>query len=260
MVLLVGLQILELALEVVDLGRVTALAGLIELSLQLGQVGCDVLQGSAVIGSLQLRAMRRQSLPPFGGNPSALGFCCQSGCSPRVRVIRRFRLLPLLVVVLLASCRSTAPSPQERERLAEQQRLLSLCTRNQERLPLLLDRFQAAQQQRAEIESATYTPSPGPKPLDPEEQRRLTIYDQQAEQDVYEQAVETWRRQEAERRERWEREQASQEASAAEALNRAATALRQVHPELLLAGPGAAPRLNEPEVERFRSCQPERFR
>jgi Skp family chaperone for outer membrane proteins len=175
-------------------------------------------------------------------------------------VIRRFRLLPLLVVVLLASCRSTAPSPQERERLAAQQRLLSLCTRNQERLPRLLQTFQTAQNQLAEIASATYTPSPGPKPLDPEEQRRLTIYDQQVEQDLYEQAVDAWRRQEAERRERWEREQASQKAAAAETLNRAATALRQVHPELLLAGAGAAPRLNEPEVERFRSCQPERFR
>ena len=38
----------------------------------------------------------------------------------------------------------------------------------------------------------------------------------------------------------------------------AAAALRQVHPELLQAG--ASPRLNTEEVERFRSCQPERFR
>jgi hypothetical protein len=31
-----------------------------------------------------------------------------------------------------------------------------------------------------------------------------------------------------------------------------------VHPELLQGG--ASPRLNTEEVERFRSCQPERFR
>jgi hypothetical protein len=173
-------------------------------------------------------------------------------------VIRRFRLLALLAVVVATGCRSTAPSPQERERLAEQQRLLSLCTRNQQRLPDLLERFDAAQSRLASLRQTVYTPSPGPKPLDPEEQRRLTIYDQQTEQDLYEQAVDAWRQQEAERRERWERAQAEKQAAAGEALKAAASALRQVHPELLLDG--ASPRLNPEEVERFRSCQPEQFR
>ena len=173
-------------------------------------------------------------------------------------MIRRFRLLALLAVVVVTGCRSTAPSPQERERLAEQQRLLSLCTSNQQRLPGLLESFDAAQSRLASVRQAPYTPSPGPKPLDPEEQRRLTIYDQQTEQDLYEQAVDAWRQQEAERRERWEQAQAAKEVAAAEALKAAASALRQVHPELLLAG--ASPRLNPKEVERFRSCQPEQFR
>ena len=173
-------------------------------------------------------------------------------------MIRRFRLLALLAVVVVTGCRSTAPSPQERERLAEQQRLLSLCTRNQQRLPDLLERFDAAQSRLASLRQTVYTPSPGPKPLDPEEQRRLTIYDQQTEQDLYEQAVDAWRQQEAERRERWERAQAEKQAAAGEALKAAASALRQVHPELLLDG--ASPRLNPEEVERFRSCQPEQFR
>ena len=176
----------------------------------------------------------------------------------RVRVIRRFRLLALLAVVVLAGCRSTAPLPQERERLAEQQRLLALCTRHQQRLPGLLERFAAAQRALAAVRKASYIPSPAPRPLDPEEQRRLTIYDQQTEQDLHEQAVDAWRQQEAERRERWERAQIAQEDAAAEALQAAAAALRQVHPELLQAG--ASPRLNTEEVERFRSCQPERFR
>lgn len=173
-------------------------------------------------------------------------------------MIRRFRLLALLAVVVVTGCRSTAPSPQERERLAEQQRLLSLCTRNQQRLPGLLERFDAAQSRLASLRQTVYTPSPGPKPLDPEEQRRLTIYDQQTEQDLYEQAVDAWRQEEAERRERWERAQAEKVAAAGEALKVAASALRQVHPELLLDG--ASPRLNPEEVERFRSCQPEQFR
>jgi hypothetical protein len=173
-------------------------------------------------------------------------------------VLRRFRLLALLAVVVISGCRSTAPSPQERERLAQQQRLLALCTRNQQRLPALLERFDAAQSRLASLRQTVYTPSPGPKPLDPEEQRRLTIYDQQTEQDLYEQAVDAWRQQEAERRERWERAQAEKEAAAGEALKAAASALRQVHPELLLDG--ASPRLNPEEVERFRSCQPEQFR
>ena len=258
MVLLISLEILELAFEVVDLAGVAALAGLFKIGPQLGQVGFDVLQGSGVIGSVQLRTPRWPSLPPFGGNPSELRFSCQSGLSPRLRVIRRFRLLALLAVVLLAGCRSTAPSPQERERLAAQQRLLVLCTRHQQRLPGLLERFAAAQRALAAVRQTSYTPSPAPKPLDPEEQRRLTIYDQQTEQEIYEQAVDAWRQKEAERRERWERARAAQEDAAAEALKGAAAALQQVHPELLLAG--ASPRLNTEEVERFRNCQPERFR
>ena len=176
----------------------------------------------------------------------------------RVLVLRRFRLLALLAVVVVSGCRSTAPSPQERERLAQQQRLLALCTSNQQRLPALLERFDAAQRQVSAVRQTAYSPSPAPQPLDPEEQRRLTIYDQQTEQDLHEQAVDAWRQQEAARRERWERTQAAQVDAAETALKGAAAALRQVHPELLL--PGASPRLNDAEVERFRLCQPERFR
>jgi len=173
-------------------------------------------------------------------------------------VIRRFRLLPLMAVLLLASCKSNAPSPKERERLAEQQRQLALCQRHQARQPELLKRFAAAQQQRARVNERVYQPSAAPQPLDPEEQRRLTIYDQQSEQDQYAQAVDAWRRTEADRRDRWEADQTAQQSAALQALNGAAQALRQVHAELIL--PGSLPRLNSAEVERFRSCEPERFR
>ena len=70
--------------------------------------------------------------------------------------------------------------------------------------------------------------------------------------------MDAWRRTEAERRERWEAEQAAKQRDAVQAFNAAAQALRQVYPELLL--PGAPLRLNSAEVARFSSCQPERFR
>jgi hypothetical protein len=173
-------------------------------------------------------------------------------------VIRRHRLLPLLAVVLLAGCGPDPTTIAERERRAEQQRLLELCQRQRQKLPVLLARFEAAERSLAAVQEARYTPTPGPAPLDPEEQRRLTIYDQQIEQDLHEQAVDAWRRVEAERRERWEREHRVRKRAALDALNAAAVPLRQLHPELLQVG--APPRLNSAEVERFRECSAERFR
>jgi hypothetical protein len=173
-------------------------------------------------------------------------------------VIRRFRLLALLAVVCVAGCKPSGPSLQERERLAEQQRLLALCQRLQPRLPSALERFVLAQQELAAVRQSSYAPTAPPKPLDPEEQRRLTIYDQQTEEDLHEQAMEAWRLAETDRRERWELEHTKQEQAAREAFHAAASSLQQLHPELLQAG--TPPRLNLPEVDRFRACPPERFR
>lgn len=173
-------------------------------------------------------------------------------------MIRRHRLLPLLAVVLLAGCGPDPTTVAERERRAEQQRLLELCQRQRQQLPALLERFQTAERALAAVQDDSYSPTPPPRPLDPEEQRRLTIYDQQTEQDLHEQEVDAWRRSEAERRERWERQHRTRERAALEALNAAAAPLRQLHPELLQVG--APPRLNAAEVERFRECSAERFR
>ena len=173
-------------------------------------------------------------------------------------MIRRFRLLALLAVMCAAGCSSNAPTVQERERLAEQQRLLARCQTLQQRLPAALQRFETAQRQLDVVRQSTFQATEPPKPLDQEEQRRLTIYDQQTEEDLHEQAVEAWRRAESERRERWEAEHSAQERAAAEAFNAAANSLQQLHPELLQAG--SPPRLNRDEVERFSSCKPERFR
>lgn len=196
--------------------------------------------------------------PHLGATDQSLASPCQTESSQRVCVIRRFRLLALLAVVCAAGCSSNAPTVQERERLAEQQRLLALCQTLQPRLPAALQRFERAQQQLAVVRQSTYQPTEPPKPLDQDEQRRLTIYDQQTEADLHEQAVEAWRRAESERRERWEAEHSAQERAAADAFNAATNALQQLHPELLQAG--SPPRLNPNEVERFGTCQPERFR
>lgn len=189
---------------------------------------------------------------------------CQSGGSPRPSVIRRHRLqalpllLPLMAVLLLVGCGPDSQTLAERERQAEQQRLLNLCRRVRPTLPQQLSRFAAAQQELAAVRSNTYLPSPGPKPLDPEEQRRLTIDDQQIEQELHDQQVEAWRRTEAQRRARWEREQVERERRASRALDQAADSLRQLHADLLV--PGSSPRLNAGEVERFRDCNAEQFR
>lgn len=209
-------------------------------------------------GSVELRAVQLPPLPPFGGNPLTISNVpWQSGASPTVHVICRFRLLALLVVVCLAGCRSQGPSLQERQRLAEQQRLTALCERLQPRLPALLRRFAAAQQALADVRERRFPATAPPEPLDPDEQRRLTIYDQQTEQDLYEQAVAVWERKEAERRDVWQADQRRRENAATESLKAAAAALQQLHPELVQLG--EPPRLNETELVRLRVCRLEQL-
>ena len=196
--------------------------------------------------------------PHLGATRQARENPCQSEWSPGLCVTCRHRLLPLLAMVLLAGCGPDSTTVAERERRAEQQRLLELCQRQRQKPPELLARFEAAEMALAAVQADTYSSTPGPRPLDPDEHRRLTIYDQQIERDLYEEAVDAWRRGEAERWESWEREHRAQERAALDALNAAAAPLRQLHPELLQVG--APPRLNTAEVERFRRCSAEQFR
>lgn len=258
---LVGLEVPKLRFQVVHPGGLAIAARLIQCLPELGEMGVDGLHEQGFSGPSQLRAFAMASIPPFGGNSTDSGAACQSGESPWLRVNRQRRphaLVPLLGVLLLVGCGPDPRLQAERARQAEQQRLLTLCQRLSSRLPPLLTRFEAAEQQLAAVRASTYVPTAGPKPLDPEEQRRLTIDDQQTEQELHDQAVDAWSRAEAERRERWEREQRSRERVALEALDAAAAPLRQLRPELLL--PGSPPRLQAAEVERFRDCNAERFR
>jgi hypothetical protein len=167
-------------------------------------------------------------------------------------------LLPLMGAALLGGCGPDPRTVAERQRLAEQQRWIKHCQQLRPRLSQLLQAFEAAERDLAAVRAAPYTPTPGPKPLDPNEQRRLTLEDQQTEQDLHDQAVEAWRLVEDQHRERWERSQAARQQQAVEEHDQAAAGLRRLHPDLLLAG--ALPRLNDPVVQRFRACSAERFR
>ena len=119
--------------------------------------------------------------------------------------MRQRRLLGALVMLaLLAGAQSgcrRGPSEAQRRQMAERQQALQQCRRYRSALPQRLEQFTAARQALVELQAATYLPTPGPKPLDPEEQSRLTIYDQQSEQEQYDQALASW--QEREQGRRW---------------------------------------------------------
>jgi hypothetical protein len=88
--------------------------------------------------------------------------------------------------------------------------------------------------------------------LNPDEQRRLTIYDQQTEQALYNEAVAAWRRSEQAYRQSWQLDYQERQKRADQAQFAAAQALQRIDPQLLL--PGDPPRLADAQVERYRLC------
>ena len=165
---------------------------------------------------------------------------CQHEPSSRHRVNRPRRLpalLPLAALTLLIAGISgchPGPSPAERAqqaRLAEQRRQQLRCQQLSRQLQPLQQRFRAAKGQLQRFDAVAYVPSAAPKPLDPEEQSRLTIYDQQTEQEIYDTAVESWRQREAERRGVWSAERAAARQPLQSELNAAAAALRPLEAE-----------------------------
>lgn len=192
---------------------------------------------------------------PIWGHPDAS--TCQHVASPNASVTHPRRLLAALLLLALVGGCGRGVSEAERRRQLQQQRDLAHCRAERSRLPALLERFQTSQAELLDRRAEAYRPSPGPSPLDPEEQSRLTIDDQQTEQELHDQAVAAWREREVPRQAAWERRQAQRRAAAEQRLNAAAAALRQVSPTLLQPGPTL--RLNNPAVERYRSCRPEAF-
>jgi len=179
-----------------------------------------------------------------------------------VPVMRQRPLLGALVVLaLLAGAQmgcQRRPTEAERRQLAQRQQAVGQCLRYRSALPQRLEAFTAKRQALLELQAETYRPTPGPKPLDPEEQSRLTIYDQQSEQEQYDQALASWQEREQGRRAAWAARQRALLQVAEANVDRAAAALRQVSPALL--DDGAMPATRPEEVARYLSCSPEAFR
>jgi hypothetical protein len=176
--------------------------------------------------------------------------------------MRQRRLLGALVVLaLLAGAQmgcQRGPSEAERRQAVERQRALERCRRQRGELPERLQRFTAERQGLLALRAEAYRPSPGPKPLDPDEQSRLTIYDQQSEQEQYDQALAAWQEREQGRRAAWRARHQTRLKAAEADFGRAAAALRQVSPALLDGA--AVPAIEPAEVARYRHCSPEAFR
>jgi hypothetical protein len=263
MVGLVGLEILQLLLQVGRLCGVTRVAGFFQLTSVLGDVGVDAFQGLcwptgySYPGSAPLRYPQMGSLSQ-GLSPGADNM----GGNFRIAVIRFPRLLAaLLLVAWLAACSSRQPKPvdpnltkaEELKRKALQQ-----CRRYRGSLPLLSQRFTETQGRLKAIAAERFVSAMPPLPLDPEEQRLLTIYDQETEQQLYDEAQAAWKRSEAERRQVWEQAKAQRQAAAEQELEQLADQLRSISPDLLQAEPPV--RLNQPQLKRYLSCKPENFR
>jgi hypothetical protein len=177
-------------------------------------------------------------------------------------VMRPRRLMAALVVVALVAgaqlgCRR-GPSELERRQAQERQRALDSCRRHQAVLPQRLERFTADRQALLALQGERYRPAPGPRPLDPQEQSRLTIYDQQSEQEQYEKALAAWQEREQGRRAAWRARQRQRLQQAEQRLAASAVELRAVSAELLDAAP--VPSLRPEAVARHRDCRPEAFR
>jgi len=181
---------------------------------------------------------------------------------PLCPVMRPRRLMAALVVVALVAgaqlgCRR-GPSELERRQAQERQRALDSCRRHQAVLPQRLERFTADRQALLALQGERYRPAPGPRPLDPQEQSRLTIYDQQSEQEQYDQALAAWQEREQGRRSAWRAGQRQRLQEAEQRLAVSAAELRAVSPELLDAAP--VPSLRPEAVARHRDCRPEVYR
>ena len=139
----------------------------------------------------------------------------------------------------------------------QQQRRLGLCRKHKAALPGLVASFRQNHDQLQALEAEVYVASQGPKPLDPQEQSRLTIYDQEIEQELYDQELEAWRAREQERTAAWKRRHQAQLTSAEAALRASADRLRAIDPALLEAS--GRPALREASLKQWLACKPETF-
>jgi len=144
------------------------------------------------------------------------------------------------------SRRPQAPQPSPAEALQQ-------CRQRRELAKPLVARFREQFRQQRASEQAVYRPGPGqPKPLDPDEQRRLAPYDQEIEEDQYRQALAAWQQQESERRQAWRQAHELRLQQARRGVEQAAAALRRLEPSVV--DPAAPTGLNEAELSALERC------
>lgn len=169
---------------------------------------------------------------------------------------RAMPLVPLLLVAVgLISCGRSPDRRLEQQQLAAEQqrrRQQAECRLDRDQLPPLVEALRRRDARIAAIEAETYQPSAAPAPLDPDEQRRLAIYDQEIEQEQYDQAHAMWQEREADRRAAWRRDRRERFSAARVQRAAAVAALRARAPSLLTAAD--PPQLNQPELQRRLSC------
>jgi hypothetical protein len=167
-------------------------------------------------------------------------------------------LLVGCLVGLLSACGGAQPDRTQeiqRQQRARQQERLARCDQQRNTLSPLVKSFQQRRAQLLAINAEAYVPSPGPRPLDPDEQRRLAIYDQEIEQEQYQQALAAWEAREAERFTAWRNEHAARREEAATALASAAQRLRAIAPGVVSGS--RPPALQRGALQRLLSCQPQ---
>ncbi|MFM7312181.1 MAG: hypothetical protein ACKO0M_03280 [Cyanobium sp.] len=175
-----------------------------------------------------------------------------------IRALRAGATPLVLAALLLPGLISCGPSrdlrSEQRQRAAEQRRraLASQCRRDRALLPPLIEALRGREQELAALEAETYRPSAGPSPLDPDEQRRLAVYDQEIEQEQYDQAYAAWQDREAQRRAAWRSDRRERLTLAREQRAAAAAALEARAPELFPANDPA--QLDQTALQRRLSC------
>ena len=170
--------------------------------------------------------------------------------------MRRPRPLAItgLLMLLLAGCglRDARQLERQRAEQAQRQQALQRCERERRSLSPLVEALSRADDRLAVVEAEGYEPSPAPKPLDPEEQQRLAIYDQEMEQEQYDKAHLAWQQLESKRRALWRREHRERLAEARQQREAAAETLRAQAPALF-SNPEAL-ELNQAAVEQRLAC------
>lgn len=166
----------------------------------------------------------------------------------------RIALLLLLLAWLPAACSRRDPAQEQRQRAAleRQRQAAERCERDRRALPPLLEALERTDRRLSAVEAESYVPSAPPEPLDPEEQRRLAIYDQEIEQERYDEAYAAWQERERPRRAAWRRDQQQRLEAAQQERREALLQIQRAYPALVSETPSL--RLRPESRDRLLAC------